>query len=200
MYNSDSNLPSNSVTFIRNEYVQIVSICVVAVLTIVVYGTYRCKTTSFVDPLTVALAPDPFDKYLDGWGILHFFLFMCLGYLYPAKYIFIWVLGVAWELLEYAFKDKPFYISECKYEIDTDHGAGWWYGRWQDIVMNSLGLLSGYALRSYMDHRNESKLPSLKTYLEGVDGSYKTQMNNPSSICSTSDMGVHSFLLNDSRR
>lgn len=171
MCNSDSTLPTGK-KFIRNEYIQIVSICAVAVLTIVVYGTYRCKTTSFRDPFTVALAPEPLDKYLDGWGILHFFLFLFFGYFYPSKIIFAWILGFIWELVEYMFKDRPFYISECQYEIDTDHGVGWWYGRWQDVIMNSLGLLSGYALRLYMDNRNKVKIPSLNTYLEVSEGAH----------------------------
>jgi hypothetical protein len=197
MCNSDSTLPTGNNTFIRNEYVQIVSICAVAVLTIVVYGTYRCKTTSFRDPFTVALAPDPLDKYLDGWGILHFFFFLFFGYFYPSKLVFAWVLGLIWELVEYAFKDRPFYISDCQYEIDTDHGVGWWYGRWQDIVMNSLGLLSGYALRLYMDNRNKSQLPSLKTYLEVAEGPHKTHVHHPSSFSSNHSSNFHPHSYSD---
>jgi hypothetical protein len=124
---------------------QITGWCALCVLAIVGYGTYRCKATAFQDPLTFALAPPPFDKYLDGWGISHFTFFLILAYFYPAQWWFIWIAGVVWEIFEYSVKDHPFYLSRCTYSMDTDQG-GWWYGRWQDIVMNSLGILCGLAL------------------------------------------------------
>ncbi len=68
--------------------------------------------------------------------------------MYPKKYclLFIWVGGIIWEIVESIFKDHPFYISKCNYTFDTDKGS-WWYGRWQDIVMNSAGMLCGYYIR-----------------------------------------------------
>jgi hypothetical protein len=125
--------------------VQITGWCALCVFVIVAYGTFRCKTTSFQDPLTFTLAGPPFDKYLDGWGIAHYLFFLVLAYAYPAYWPFIWVMGVLWEIIEYSVKDRPFYLSRCTYNIDTDQG-GWWYGRWQDIVMNSLGILTGLGL------------------------------------------------------
>jgi len=131
-----------------NEYTHILGICLSVVIAIMAYGTYRCKSNSYVDPLTKSMFPHPYNMYFDGWGISHFVLFFVLGYLYPSKIIFIWVLGTIWELLEYSIKDKPFYLSKCNYVIDTDHGAGWWYGRWQDIVMNTAGVFLGVWLKS----------------------------------------------------
>jgi len=127
-------------------YLQISLIYLICVFIIVAYGTFRCKTTSFTDPLTFTIAPPPLDKYLDGWGISHLLFFALLGYLYPQYIWFSFVLGVLWELLEYSFKSHPFYLSGCKYNMTTHKGEGWWYGRWQDIVMNSIGLLCGYAI------------------------------------------------------
>lgn len=129
-------------------HVQITVALACVVLSIVLYGTFRCKTSSFRDPLTTTFAPPPLDKYLDGWGLLHFAMFAGFGYVYPqARYIaFLWCMGVAWEIVESVFRDHPFYLSSCKYHIDTDGGAGWWYGRWQDIVMNTLGLALGAVL------------------------------------------------------
>lgn len=87
---------------------------------------------------------------LDGWGVLHFFFYMWLTYLFPKQFVLIFVLGVAWELLESLMKDHPFYLTTCKASIDTDHGqkekTQWWYGRWQDIVMNTAGMVLGYYL------------------------------------------------------
>jgi len=128
-------------------YAQVLAWCALCVLTIVGYGSFRCRTATFTDPLTFTLAPPPLDKYLDGWGISHFTFFATLAYFYPSQWVLIWLLGVFWELFEYSVKDRPFYLSRCHYDIATDKGEGWWYGRWQDIVMNSLGIALGLGLR-----------------------------------------------------
>lgn len=133
-----------------NDYIGILLICIGCILFIVAYGTYRCKHTSFVDPLTIAFAPPPFDKYFDGWGLSHLGFFMLLGYLFPNKLFFSFTLGVIWELIECTMKDHPFYLSSCKYNMKTHKGEGWWYGRWQDIVMNSTGLWAGRFLRKHV--------------------------------------------------
>ncbi len=133
-----------------SAYVQIAGICVACVLVIVLYGTYRCHHAAYVDPLTRAHAPPPWDKFLDGWGISHFLFYAALAFLYPAPQhlVFIWLLGVLWECAETVVKDHPFYLASCDARRGggptTANGEGWWYGRWQDIVMNSLGMLAGW--------------------------------------------------------
>lgn len=131
-----------------NQYIKIALICLACILFIVAYGTYRCRTTGFSDPLTGSLVSGELSRYLDGWGILHFLFFAILAYMFPNKraIIFLIVLGVAWELVEFAAKDHPFYLAECRYTLTTNKGVGWWYGRWEDLVMNLLGIYAGYSL------------------------------------------------------
>jgi hypothetical protein len=129
-----------------SPYLQVVGWCALCVGVIVGYGTFRCHNKGFQDPLTFAIAPAPFDRYLDGWGISHFTFFAVVAYFYPRQWIFLWILGIIWEVIEYSVKDHPFYLSRCQYNLTTDKGEGWWYGRWEDIVMNSLGIALGVAL------------------------------------------------------
>lgn len=137
------------------DYLKIVAINLVCVSIIVFYGTLRCQG-SFKDPLTSSPFGEPWNKFFDGWGMSHFFYFMLLGFLFPKKntLIFIFVMGVLWELVEVAFSERPFYVSKCDYgrAINTDGGNivaqeegrdKWWYGRWQDIIMNTSGMLLG---------------------------------------------------------
>jgi hypothetical protein len=126
--------------------IQIIVIGLLCMLSIILYGTYRCKNTEFKDPFTQSFVPPPWDKFLDGWGILHFLFYMILAYFYPTHLLLIFMMGVGWEILESYFYDHPFYLSKCNYNLSTDGVAGWWYGRWQDIVMNSLGIIVGYYL------------------------------------------------------
>lgn len=135
---------------------QLLLIFFICAMVIVGYGTFRCNSTNFKDPLTQAIAPAPFDSFLDGWGISHFIFYGVLTFFYPdpRSMIFIWTIGVLWEIVESIFSDHPFYLSSCKYDMQTDlnnnmgknNGSGWWYGRWQDIVMNSTGMLMGYTI------------------------------------------------------
>lgn len=127
---------------------QIFSIGIACGLVIAAYGTFRCKTTDFKDPMTKSLFGEPWNRFLDGWGISHFLFFLMLAYHWPTEWAFIFGTGVFWELLEWIFKAHPFYLSKCNYTIDTEKGEGWWYGRWQDLIMNGLGVALGSWLGS----------------------------------------------------
>jgi hypothetical protein len=136
-----------------SPYLQILLICLTIVFVIVLYGTFRCKITTYKDPLTFTLIKDgPFGESIDGWSITHFCLFAILAYMYPSwKYLlFIVVLGISWEIVESVFKDHPFYLSKCKYNITNDNGVGWWYGKYSDILVNSLGMACGLVIRNYV--------------------------------------------------
>ena len=137
-----------TMTMTMNEYVKILLVGLTCVLVIVCYGTYRCKNTQFVDPLTYSFAPAPLDKYLDGWGISHLLFFALLGFHFPTKLLFCFALGVVWEMVEYSMQSHPFYLSKCNYDMQTHKGEGWWYGRWQDIVMNTCGLWIGVRIHA----------------------------------------------------
>lgn len=126
------------------DYLRITIIFVVVVMCIVGYGTFRCSRADFVDPITKSLLEPPFDAYTDGWAFLHFACYGIITYFFPDKYLYIAFMGVLWEVIEIAFKDHPFYFSDCKYQLTTDKATGWWYGRYEDIIMNTLGMAVGY--------------------------------------------------------
>lgn len=132
--------------YISYDTIKLTIIGSLCILSIIIYGTFRCKTSTFVDPLTKSYFPEPLNQFLDGWGILHFLFFMAISYMYPTHLLFIFVMGILWEIIESIFHEHPFYISKCSYNLATDQVAGWWYGRWQDIIMNTLGMILGYNL------------------------------------------------------
>lgn len=119
-------------------------LCVFAIMA---YGTYRCRTDGFEDPLTQSIVDkEPWNHYVDGWGLLHFWFFALLTYTFPSHWCVIALGGVLWEYIEMQFKEKPFYLAKCN--VVKGEKKNWWYGRWEDIVMNSLGMLFGLWLRS----------------------------------------------------
>jgi hypothetical protein len=126
---------------------QIVIICITCVLVIVSYGTFRCHHKEFRDPLTNSIfSPNSKSSFFDGWGLLHFAFFFGLAYAFPRHTVFIFMMGVLWELVESIMKDHPFYLSKCD-ALNTDGSSAWWYGRWQDIVMNGAGITLALVLK-----------------------------------------------------
>lgn len=128
-----------------NSYFSITMICMIAVAMIISYGLMKCYIPGYVDPLTVKLSSTPYDLLRDGWAISHLLLFTVIGYLYPEPQylLFAWVLGVLWELTEYGVKDTSIFPSACVHNMVSQNSGRWWYGRWQDVVMNSVGLVVG---------------------------------------------------------
>lgn len=131
---------------IKSPYVFLFIYFLINVLAIVAYGTFRCNRSDYVDPLTKSLLPPPFDGFSDGWAFLHFACYLIITYIFPKYWITIWICGVLWEIIEFIFKDHPFYFSGCKYKLTTDKAEGWWYGRYEDIIVNTLGMYLGYYL------------------------------------------------------
>ena len=126
------------------DYFLIGIILLICFLSIAIYGTYRCKNPDFKDPLNKELIKN-LENYTDGWGILHLIFYSFLTYLYPKRWKIIWMVGVLWEGLETIFKHRPFYLSECNAKSEKE----WWYGRYEDIIMNSIGMMIGYFLKDY---------------------------------------------------
>jgi hypothetical protein len=85
------------------------------------------------------------EAYSDGWAISHVLFYALLGYLYPDRWMYLFVTGVLWEIIESRFEDKPFYLSSCK----GREKEKWWYGRYEDIISNTIGMMIGICLRKY---------------------------------------------------
>ena len=132
----------------NRAYIYIAIACAVVVTIIAAYGTYRCNHPDFKDPLTYSLIEgEPWNRFLDGWSISHYLFYAILAYYFPSYWFYLFLLGAVWEGVEAIFYDHPFYLSDCKYIIDTDanqRGSGrFWYGKWEDLIMNTLGIITG---------------------------------------------------------
>lgn len=97
--------------------------------------------------LEIPLSNDPLQYKLfnninniNGWSITHFIVFTLAGY-YGHKHIFLLMLiGILWELTEVLLG----YITK---QNKTDDSV-WWYGSYEDIIVNFIGLMTGkYLLR-----------------------------------------------------
>ena len=138
---------------------------IIIVSTIFIYGKMRCANKNFVDPLSHS-------KYVfvDGWLLSHYIVFALAGYYYPQSFCMSMILGILWEVIEVLLGVyKPSFlngISNCdvsdksnsidnKNIIDISGDSNvekegyWWYGRYEDIVVDFLGFVTGYFVLNY---------------------------------------------------
>ena len=88
------------------------------------------------------------NQYLDGWGISHFILYAVMVYIFPKNWLFILMIGIIWEFIEVLL--SYYSILNC-YLLNYGRNkyTKWWYGRYQDIIMNIFGIIFGLYLKKY---------------------------------------------------
>lgn len=128
-------------------------------LSVFVYGKIRCllkNNKKFQDPLSKNI-----NIYADGWLMSHFVFFAFIGYYYPDKLYISMTLGFLWEILEILIGTiQPKFlqnIAKCT-KIDlqkqdavqvNNNEMNWFYGRYEDILIDFLGFVTGYFIKNY---------------------------------------------------
>ena len=111
-----------------NEVYAICFTHAICVLSIFTYEWLLPKT--WCDPLGKS-----FDRGLDGWSLTHIGYYSYLSYNYPNQIQVLLITGVLWEIFEHF------------YGIITKNR--WWFGRFEDLCMNGIGIYIGLELKSY---------------------------------------------------
>ena len=101
------------------QIIQVIIYCIIVALIIMMYGTYRCRNSNYKDPLTKSIAGDnkELGKFIDGWGLIHFWFYALLVFKFPKAWYIIIIIGIIWEIIESSLKDRPFYLAECKADL-----------------------------------------------------------------------------------
>lgn len=102
---------------------------------------------------------------VDWWSASHFFFFGILAFLYPNCACELFIISIAWEVIEDGLApshskqlvdcDKSYSNSwmETFKSVWCEHLArdkDYWYGKWDDVFFNSMGILVGVGLRKAM--------------------------------------------------
>lgn len=88
------------------------------------------------------------NEYFDGWGISHFILYAIMVYNFPKNWLFIIIIGIIWEFIEILLSYNTF-LNCYLLNYGRDKYTKWWYGRYQDIIMNIFGVIFGLYLKKY---------------------------------------------------
>jgi len=115
-------------------------IFIVCVLSIYLIGWIRCIYD--IDLLNFSLS-----KNVDGWILVHILFYALIGYLYPYSIRLSFLLGCIWESFElWLGTTKPPILSGFGY-CGVKKKQFWWYGRFDDIIANIIGLAIGRTLK-----------------------------------------------------
>ncbi len=122
-----------------------------SIIIIFFYGWYRCKyIKKNEDILEFSLWKNSNKGGIDGWSLSHFLLYLAYGFLYPNTFVLTTLLGILWEFFEcYLGITKPKFMSEFGFCMPAKSGNKqkvWWYGKPVDIIVNSLGFITGNRL------------------------------------------------------
>lgn len=142
------------------EYLQLCLFLFLIASSVIIYSQIRCAYPDFKDPLGIHS-----ELYIDGWLLSHFITFGIVGYVFPTHFYLAMILGVLWEIFEYLLgKNTPTFLkckiqnkNKPKYQylfktndsnIQTKNDA-WWYARHEDIIVDFLGFVTGYFIKTY---------------------------------------------------
>lgn len=105
---------------------------------------------------------------VDWWSMSHFLFFGLLAFMYPSLICELFVISIIWEVIEDALappNSKQLIDCTKKYEnpwqetfktVWCQHIArekDYWYGKWDDVFFNSMGILVGYGLRKMISSK-----------------------------------------------
>jgi len=113
----------------------------------------------FKDPLNKKVFQMPYFNFaVSHWPITHYILYCILAYLFPLKWLLIFLIGTSWEIIESLMKiitkkdGKNFESKSKRTRVDntTIEYTTYWDSSYKDIAFNSAGILTGLFLRKYL--------------------------------------------------
>jgi len=157
----NNNMYNYHIMMTREDYIILFSATMVIILSIFTYGWVRCNIPYFSG---YDVFGTRFSRWVDGWVILHFIVFMVAGMIFPDALILSMTIGILWEVFEYLCGTyKPKLIESygaCRNNIRTanksdlkaTNGKFWWYGQWEDVAADLTGFLVGkFLLNGYYE-------------------------------------------------
>lgn len=142
----------------KKELVISFYITVIAILFIMVGHVYPDQIQSKLKKKIITIPETEFDM----WSVTHFGFFAILAYLFPNHLFELFIIGILWEVLEDGLSDarnKQLVNCENNEKSKIKHlfqklwcnglarNGDYWYGKWDDIFANLMGLVTGQFIR-----------------------------------------------------
>jgi hypothetical protein len=83
----------------------------------------------------------------NGWALSHLILYIIIGYFFPNEYLFVFIIGLIWEIYEFSYS----YLDICKNIYTTLLKTNKMYivGNQYDPLINMIGYFIGCQLFKY---------------------------------------------------
>ncbi len=107
------------------------------------------------DPLLFRANIDYLSHYLNGWCLTHFLAFTYIGYQYPKCFEEAMLLGIIWEVFEFTLGEVIPIINPKLAGSIYPEFASFYYGRYEDIIMNFLGFMVGKFIYETMNPKEK---------------------------------------------
>ena len=140
----------------------ILLICCIAIFLIFAQCFIRCKIGTDFFQLKIPLWD------FDLWSLTHLLFYFFLTYIFPNEWLFIFFVGVLWEVIENwlgGFNPKNMSALMGRCALDQSE-ASWWYGKFSDILVNLAGI--GLALLAHKCFRKEKKVTRKQFNFRGL--------------------------------
>lgn len=103
------------------------------------------------DPLLYRANINYLSNYINGWCLTHFLAFAYVGYQYPKCFEEAMILGIIWEVFEFTLGEVIPIISPTLAKRIYPDFTTFYYGRYEDIIMNFLGFMVGKFIYEFMN-------------------------------------------------
>jgi hypothetical protein len=137
------------INFSKKKLKDVMRPCIFILTIIIIYSIIlnQLIKTKDDDPMIMFRSPI-LGNFINGWTLSHFIFFAYLGYNYQDHELEANSLGVIWELIEWSIGTFfPILFPDQAFKIDP-FWTSWYYGKYEDIVMNYLGFKFGKLLFS----------------------------------------------------
>lgn len=152
-------MSSSSTSHLRPFSIRVGAILTVLVISFIVLGHYYPASIQSMLKKPLFTLPS---ATVDWWSVSHFLFFGTLAFLYPNASCELFIVSILWEVVEDGLApthSKQLIDCNQTYSnswLDTfktvwcEHLArdkDYWYGKWDDVFFNSMGILVGVGLR-----------------------------------------------------
>jgi uncharacterized integral membrane protein len=151
VYNGIINMKDEH--FIDKHALSICAALTILALVFIVFGHKNRESVQLA--LTKKLVGLPATT-VDLWSVSHLLLFMAFGLLIPNRHVSFLLAGATWEIVEDMLSsDETTQCDDCKTPDSRSKimckfsiNDGYWYAKWDDVLVDLLGYTIGSAIRT----------------------------------------------------
>lgn len=120
---------------------------------------------------------------ISGWSTIHYYYYYILAYTFSEQLLLLFFCGVIWEIIEDILskftKKKSINTKHTVVNLDkTISYTNWWEGSYQDIVINSIGIIHALSIKKIPYVGKIDLILHICLYNKIILNTYNTSISN----------------------